>query len=251
VDLKNILNHLRTLRASSSRQGPDIGDDGVMHANTQWRPQDTRRRVEIMVTGDPSRVGVVADTIDKLQGKIFEETSPSDQLELRVTGFLDNCIHRSKWHKKPFKAAAQARDWHCEQSRTRFADAFADSKGELLDTLVIIGHRFDDDIDEALSCAEELREQGVQIHCFHTGNDKPSHDAYEKLATYTGGVFLQLADQSSLAEVVPILMAHLTHEDSLLELKPSGTDAKKLMNILNPNLNLAPQNPESLKKPDI
>jgi hypothetical protein len=247
---KNILSHLRSILAPSIRLGPDADEDGIMHANAQWKPEDTRRRVEIMVTGDPSRVGAVSNAIDELQSKVFKEASPGDQLELRVTGFLDNCIHRSKWHKKPFKAAAQARNWHCEQSRTRFADAFADSKGELLDTLVIIGHRFDDDIAEALSRAEELREQGVQIHCFHTGNDKASRDAYEKLATQTGGVFLQLTDQSSIGEVVPILMAHLNHEDSLLRLKPESADAKKLMKVLNPNFNQELNSPESLKKSD-
>ena len=57
-------------------------------------------------------------------------------------------------------AAAQAREWECQPDCTRFADAFADSRGEMVDDLVIIGDRFDEDKDEALRQVEQLKERG-------------------------------------------------------------------------------------------
>ncbi len=237
---------LRGLKLSEEavRAGPQLGEDGILRANGGWKPQAARRRVEIMVTGDPSRVATVSDAVDDIQKEVFGSATKPENLELRITAFLDGCIHRSKWNKKPFKAAAEARKWECEQSKTRFADAFADSHGELVDTLVIVGHRFDENIEEALKKAEELKQQGVRIHCFHTGKDEASRAAYEKLATETDGVFLQLTDQSSIANVIPIIMAHENDERALLALNPKGNEAKKLMSML------MPDRPATLEAPD-
>jgi len=215
--------------------GPVTGEDGIARASREWQPKQARRRVEVMVTGDPSRVGVVADAVDKFQAQIFGGAPGPGNLELRITGFLDGCIHRSKWSKKPFKAAAQARKWHCEQSRTTFASAFQESADESVDAIVMVGHRFDDDVAEALRQAEKLKEQGVPVHCFHTGQDEASREAYEKLAHATGGVFMQLADQRGIAEVMPVIMAHLNDEDQMLALAPEDRDAKNLLRMLLPD----------------
>lgn len=220
---------------------PEIGEDGAVRANKNWHPQSTRKRIEIIVTGDPSRVGAVADAIDDVQKQVFKGATKSDNIELRITGFLDDCIHRSKWNKKPFKAAAESKKWECKQSKTKFSDALADSKGELVDTVVLIGHRFDDDTKEVLRKATDLKEQGVRIHCFHTGMDKESRAAYEQIAQETGGVFLQLADQSSIGKIMPILMTHFNDEEALLALNPKDQDSKKLLRMLNP------ERPETLE----
>jgi len=231
--LRQLQDMLATLATDHARRklGPVIDETGLAHANPDWESSSSRQRIEIMITGDPSRVGFVADIIDKMQKLIFAD-KPEQKTELRVTGFLDGCIHRSKWTKKPFKAAQQARQWHCEQSKTRFGDALANSAGEMVDHLVLVGHRFDDDLDEVLRQAQDLKQQGVAVHCFHTGNDTASRHAYEKLAEETGGVFLQLPDQSSIAEVMPILMAHIHDKDALLALQPENESAQKLKSLL-------------------
>jgi len=221
MKLKDLLQKMRAALGSFTRDGEAVAD---------WEPFKTRRRVEIMVTGDPSRVGAVADAMDEAQKQLF--AGNGDAIELRITGFLDNCIHRSRWSKKPFKAAAQARRWQCEQAKTRFADAFADSRGEMLDDLVIIGDRFDDRMEDALRQVEHLKEQGVRVHCFHTGKDLSSQEAYEKLATESGGVFMRLEGQSSIAEVMPILMAHLNDRDKVPAVEAGGNEAQKLKRLL-------------------
>ena len=251
MDLDKIYRPLRSIFQRFMRDeddahlGPEIGEDGVMRANKNWQPKDARRRVEVMVTGDPSRVGVVSDALDDVQKKVFDGVFGLGNLELRITSFLDGCIHRSKWSKKPFKAAAEAKKWVCEQSKTKFADAFEDSRGELIDTLVIVGHRFDDEVEAALKKAAELKEQGVRIHCFHTGKDEESRAAFEKLATETDGVFMQLEDQSSIGTVIPIMMAHLNDDEALLRIHPKDQEAKKLIRIL------APNGPATLEAPEI
>ncbi|MGL1409608.1 hypothetical protein ACSTIX_24125, partial [Vibrio parahaemolyticus] len=88
-------------------------------------------RVEIMVTGDPSRIEAVADSIDLAQKHIQAEASSGDPIETRVTAFLDNCTHRTKWSRKTFKTSARARKMHCKQSQTKIADALTDSQGEI------------------------------------------------------------------------------------------------------------------------
>ncbi len=241
---KDFFQRLQEMFGNSAARKPDAeSGDGIARANKGWQPKEARRRVEVMITGDPSRVGVIADTIDDFQKKLFAGAAAArENLELRITGFLDNCIHRSKWSKKPFKAAAQARRWHCEQGQTLFAEAFAHSSGEMLDDLVIIGDRFDDNMEEALRQVEHLKEQGVHIHCFHTGSDKESREAYERLATQTDGVFMHLENQGSIKEVMPVLMAHLNNRDSPLEIDTDDKEAKKLMKLL------ARDKPDELEK---
>ncbi len=235
-----------TAPADGTAFTPEMDEDGIVQANKNWQPQRTRRRIEIMVTGDPSRVEAVADAIDDVQNQIFEDAPKPDNIELRITAFLDGCIHRSKWNKKPIKAAAEAKKWECEQSKTRFADALADSHGELVDTVVLIGHRFDEDVQEALAKAAALKEQGVHIHCFHTGRDAESEAIYKQLAEETGGIFMQLADQRSLSKVMPLMMAHLNDEDALLKLHPRDDESKKLLRMLNPE---APEILEASRDP--
>lgn len=222
--------------------GPVADDDGIIRADTDWKAQARHRRVEIMVTGDPSRVSAVADAIDVAQKHILKDAKEGQKIESRVTAFLDGCIHRSRWSKKVFQTAAKARRMHCEQSKTKFADAFANSSGEIVDDIILIGHRFDDDFKEALDQAERLKEQGVHIHCFHTGADTESREAYEALAEKTGGVFLQLTDQSQLNQVMPILMNHLNDQDKMEALTSNGR--QELLEKLKAQLLTSPNTPK-------
>jgi hypothetical protein len=228
--LRDALSNL-VLDHEDARLGPELDEDGLARPHSGWKPKQSRKRIEIMITGDPSRVGAVADIMDDVQNKLFT-AEKRENLELRVTGFLDGCIHRSKWFRKPFKAAAQARHWHCEQSKTRFADAFAESRGEMVDALVIVASRFDEDVEEALRQAEPLKQQGVPIHCFYTGSDPATKAAYEKIAGETEGVFMQLADQSAIAEIMPLIMAHIDDDHALVALQPQSETAQKLKNLL-------------------
>jgi hypothetical protein len=189
-----------------------------------------------MVTGDPSRIGAVADAVDEAQKHILGTAPDKQSFETRVTAFLDNCIHRSRWSKKPFQTGQRAKRMHCKQSATKIADAFAHSHGEMVDDIILIGHRFDDDFNAALEQVQQLIEQGVHIHCFHTGADQESRKAYEDLAQKTGGVFLQLTDQSSLMQVMPILMAHLNDQDTLEALSSTGDGQELLQKLKRLNL---------------
>ena len=212
-------------------QEPDA--DGVFRAG-DWQPASDRRRVEIMITGDPSRVKDVAGAVDKLQEQIFHGSLGPGKVEIRLTGFLDGkCTHTSGWSDTPQNAASQARRWQCYESRTQFAEAFARSSTDMVDAIVIVGHKFDDNMREALRQADVLKKQGVRIFCFHVGDDPKSLAAFEQLSARTNGVCLQLTDKSSVEHVMPVLMAHLRGDDQMLAaLAPNHPDAVRLLHML-------------------
>ena len=72
----------------------------------------------------------------------------------------------------------------------------------------------------------------MRIHCFHTGKDEASRETYEKLATENDGVFMQLESQSSIGEVMPILMSHLNDKEEVLAVDAKDPEARKLARLL-------------------
>jgi len=199
--------------------------------NGGWKPMARKRRVEFMVTGDPSRIQSLAEAIDTAQDYFTKASGHFLGIESRVTAFLDECLHRTKWNTKPMKTSARARRMHCEQTRTKFTEAFAQSACEAVDDIILIGHRFDDDVVEVLAQAEKLKAQGVHIHCFHTGKDKESREVFEKLAQSCGGVFLQLTDQSQLNQVMPIMMEQLNKNYSMEQIGRTEAQAEALQKL--------------------
>jgi hypothetical protein len=127
-------------------------------------PQLVKRRVEIMVSGSLSSVGVARAALDDLQTQLFDQLG-SDNLELRVTAFLDGCRHTTPWSRSPIDAGSSTNRWHCFEGQTFYGEAFGHtaSESDPVDAVIMFGNRFDDNLPLTLGIADRLREQGTRI----------------------------------------------------------------------------------------
>jgi hypothetical protein len=83
-----------------------------------------QRLVEIMMSGPLRRVGVVRQSLDDLQRQLFSDARRNgDNLQLRVTAFLDGCRHTTPWSNRPIDAGSATNRWHCFEGQTLFAQA--------------------------------------------------------------------------------------------------------------------------------
>jgi hypothetical protein len=190
-------------------------------------PQMVKRRVEIMVTGGISRVGMVRNALQDLQARLFQEVG-NDNLELRVTAFLDGCRHTTPWSRSPIDAGASTNRWHCFQGGTRYAEAFGYTAKEIdpVDAIIMFGGRFDDDLWQSLEIAERLRRQGTRIYAFHVRGNSRTRHAYEQLAERTGGAFVQLSNHQAFARVMPVIVDYLMRAAEALRARPASRDIK-------------------------
>jgi hypothetical protein len=210
-------------------------------------PQDVTRRVEIMVTGSVSRVAVVRNALLDLQSQLFRQAGDNN-LELRVTAFLDGCRHTTPWSRSSINAGNSTTRWHCFQGETRYAEALAYSADESdpIDAIVVFGNRFDDNLPHVLGIADRLQKRGTRIYAFHLGGRGHSRRAYEQLAACTGGAFVQLTDQQAFARVMPVIAAYVLRPVEALQTLPSprDVDTKALVDRLK---QLPPPDPNLLR----
>jgi hypothetical protein len=230
-DKAKVASVIERARAASSVRPADIIDRARVSsaprpepAAAPAAPQLVKRRVEIMVSGSLSRVGVVRDALDGLQTQLFDQLG-SDNLELRVTAFLDGCRHTTPWSRSPIDAGASTNRWHCFQGGTLYGEAFGHtaSESDPVDAVVMFGNRFDDNLPLTLGVAERLGRQGTRIYAFHVGHNPRSRYAYEQLAGRTGGAFVQLTNQQSFARVMAVIAAYLVRPIEALRALPSSS----------------------------
>ncbi len=164
-----------------------------------------QRLVELMVSGALSRVGLVRQSLDQLQGQLLR--GGGDSLMLRMTAFLDGCRHTTEWSNRPIDVSDSAQRWHCFQGETRFAQALQWSLDERdrIDAIVMFGDRFDDAPLQTFEIAKRLGERGTKIFAFHVGGKRNSRMAFERLAHYSGGVFVQLTGERAFARILPVI----------------------------------------------
>lgn len=202
----------------------------IRTADPNWQPNHASQRIQLIVTGDPARIGVVADAVDQLQLGLLGNKSGR---ELRITSFLDGCMHNSDWSASPTAAASASRQWHCYESATRFTDALQQSEKEGVNTIVILGSRFDDNLRDTVKAAETLRAQGTRIIALQVGDDPKVAAAYKAIAEDTGGAHLRLTDQSGIQGALPLIMGFLNNKKSLDTVAlPAREDLKRLVGAL-------------------
>jgi len=191
-----------------------------------------QRLVEFMISGALSRVGLVRQSLDQLQGQLLR--SGGDKLQLRVTAFLDGCRHMTPWSQSPVDVGASTTRWHCFEGQTLFAQALQFSYGERdrIDAIIIFGDRFDDALPQALTVAARLRARGTRIFAFHVGRNRASRSAYDQLAQHNGGVFVQLTNERAFARVLPVITDYLFRPAETLRALPHDADARALVDQL-------------------
>jgi hypothetical protein len=222
-DSGKVADLLERAKAAAVGRRPDTGSTG---GRPVAEPQLAKRRVEIMVTGSVSRVGVVRTGLRELQTELFQQLG-SNNLELRVTAFLDGCRHTTPWSRSPIDAGGSTTYWHCYQGQTRYAEAFSFTSGEddPVDAIVMFGDRFDDNLADTLGFADALRQRGTRIYAFHVGRNSRGRDAYRQLAERTGGVFVQLSSHHAFTRVMPVIADYLVRPAEALRARPSPRDA--------------------------
>jgi hypothetical protein len=189
-----------------------------------WQRKLTNRRAEIIVAGalgslrSLGGVEIVRDAINQLQKNLTTSARGSGQLELRVTAFLDDCCHRTRWSDKPVDVGAHMTAWHCTPGRTLIAQALGESAAEQgIDLIMLIGE-FNESarsLEAALCHAKTLRDQGTRIYAFPSGNDPHTRAAYRQIAQTTGGFSHDLSYPQAIPELVPIVINSLFGDPSL------------------------------------
>lgn len=210
-------------------------DDGIFQPDPKWEPKHSKSRTEIMVTGSLRRVGNIRNALNTLQGDLFARVPETEGMEMRVTAFLDGCRHTTPWNNSPVDVGGGTTQWHCHQGQTLFAEALnATVQEDCVDAIIVLGDRFDDKLPEALEHARILNEQGARIFAFHIGGNDESAKAYQQFAEATGGVFLQLTDETNIASIVSIVMDYVLRDQEALQAlpEPKTPDAKKLVGQL-------------------
>ena len=189
-----------------------------------WQRKLTNRRAEIIVAGTLGSlhslggVDIVRDAINRLQQNLTKSARGNGQLELRVTAFLDDCCHRTRWSDKPVDVGAHMTAWHCTPGRTLIAQALGESAAEQgIDVIMLIGE-FNESarsLEAALCHAKTLRDQGTRIYAFPSGADSRSREAYRQIAQSTGGFSHDLICPQAIPELVPIVINSLFGDPSL------------------------------------
>lgn len=224
-DKGKIADLLQRARAAAAGRQADDGSTGG-RAAPLTQPQLVKRRVEIMMTGSIGRVGVVRNALHGLQTQLFQQLG-GDNLELRVTAFLDGCRHTTVWSRSLINAGGSTRYWHCFQGETRYAEAFSFTNDEAdpVDAIVMFGDRFDDNLADTLAFTDALRQRGTRIYAFHVGRNSRGRDAYKQLAERAGGAFVQLSNHHAFARVMPVIADYLVRPAEALRALPSPRDA--------------------------
>jgi hypothetical protein len=184
-----------------------------------------QRLVEIMTSGALNRVGLVRESLAQLQSQLLRDGG--DSLKVRVTAFLDGCRHTTPWSSQPIDAGNSTQWWHCFEGETLFAQALQHSydEREHIDAIVMFGDRFDDTPLQTFEIAKRLGERGTKIFAFHVGGKRNSRAAFERLAHYSGGVFVQLTGERAFARVVLVISDYLFRPTETLRALPSARDA--------------------------
>jgi hypothetical protein len=232
--MSEFFDRLRAAAKSPARQTSNLGGflfgdrlgeacEAKIFKPQEWQRKLTNRRAEIIVAGTLGSVrslggvDIVRDAINRLQQNLTASARQKGQLEIRVTAFLDDCCHRTRWSDRPVDVGAHMTAWHCTPGRTLIAQALGESAGEQgIDLIILIGE-FNESarsLEAALCHAKTLRDQGTRIYAFPFG-DPRGRAAYREIAQSTGGFSHDLTHPQALPELVPILINSLFGDPSL------------------------------------
>jgi hypothetical protein len=208
----------------------------LVNANTSWRPNTRRLRIEIMASGPFESLRGISTAVNRLQND-FVTAIRQGTLELRLTEVRRTCRHSTPWSTTPTDPGASSTKWECqidsfvdaELYRTLFAQAFRDSVRNDVNHVIMLGDRYDDGFLSLNAAIRDFRRRGIRVSTFYLGNDFNGRNMYRFLATSTGGLFLPLSVQSRLDAVLPIVAAFACGDHAGLAALPSATPEAKAL----------------------
>ena len=163
-----------------------------------WAPNEFG--VKIMVAGDLNRSRDMSRAVMKVQQELaeqFKKDYPDTKLVMCVDTFLDGCRHTTGWTDRPSDIGGTTTRWHCYQTETRFNEAFesmATSTDKDADVVLIVGNRFDDNLDETVKAAKKLMGQKkTRVFALPDANaPKNVQESYKQISHQAGGVSMPL-----------------------------------------------------------
>ncbi len=208
----------------------------LVRADTNWRPETLRTRIEIMASGPFENLRGIRAAVNRLQDNMIAAIRQGT-LELRLTEVRRTCRHSTAWSREPADPGASTTVWEClvegladERGQTLFAQAFRESLSSHANHIVVFGDRFDDGVLFLNAAIHAFRQHGVRVSTFYLGDDFNGRNMYRFLAASTGGLFMHLSAQRSLDAVLPIVAAFACGDRArLAALPPATPEAKALI----------------------
>jgi hypothetical protein len=210
----------------------------LARADTSWRPDTRRLRIEIMANGPFERLRGIRAAATRLQENLVGRILIG-AVEVRLTEVRRTCRHVTAWSRSPVDPGAGTTEWECledalgdePEDRTLFAQAFRDSVRNGVNHVVLFGGSLDDGLFSLNTAVHAFRRHGVRVSTFYLGDDFTGRSRYRFLAAATGGLHLALPGERSLDDaVLPIVAAFACGDHARLAALPAPTPkARALM----------------------
>jgi hypothetical protein len=196
------------------------------------------RRADIIVTGDPSRVQKLGNAVVAIQKNLT--ANPNMTVDMRVSAFMDDCMHTTGWSTKPVDVNDALAEWHCYESETQLVHAFQGVANEhtrrgKIDSVFIVGHRFDEPVALVQTAASGLAKLDIMIHALVLGGQRLVAQ-YKAVTDVARGHAVRIANASAINEAMPILIFSMFPHASMraLPAPPKDPDVRRLAALLTP-----------------
>ncbi len=207
----------------------------LARADTGWRPQTPRLRIEIMASGPFANLRGIRAAVNHLQDSLVGATRGGG-IELRLTEVRCTCRHVTAWSGSPADPGAATTPWECleealseePENRALLTQAFRDSVRNRVSHIVLFGDSIDDGFLYLHAAVRTFRARGIRVSTFYLGDDFNGRNRYRFLAAGTGGLHLALSargsDGCSLDDaVLPIIAAFACGDHARLAMLPAPT----------------------------
>jgi len=194
------------------------------------------RRVEIVVTGDPERVQRLGSVLTRVQRELT--SNPNQTVDMRVTAFMDDCLHSTGWSTTPHDIRSELDGWHCYESETRLAQAFRATAAEhgrrgKIDSIILVANRLDEPVNEVRQAASSLNKLSIALHALVLKPQQALLNSYKQIVAVAKGHAVPINTLKGVGEAMPMLMYSMFPNFRMQALPaPDDPGAKQLRLLL-------------------
>ena len=150
-------------------------------------------------------------TACQIQGEMFAQTAAIGGLNIQLAyyrGYKD--FRATPWISTsadliPFMTKVRCLGGHTQIERL-LRYAVKETAKQKIDSLVFVGDCLEEDVDQVCSVAGELGILGVPCFLFHEGYEPIASNAFQQIATLTGGAYCRF-DSTSATQLKELLAA--------------------------------------------
>jgi hypothetical protein len=157
------------------------------------------------------------DRACRIQGEMFEATAALGGLEIQLVFYrgLNEC-QASKWLRTPKELYDVMAKVRCVTGGTQIErvldHVISETKTKRIGALILVGDAFEEETrtDKIHVAAKMLGGLGVPVFCFHEGDDQAAAQAFQQIATLSGGAYatFNLASAEHLKELLGAVAAY-------------------------------------------